>query len=224
MQDSAYVHGAFSRIAKRYVVTNHVLSLGIDVLWRRRVAAMVKAYEPSLVLDLATGSGDLARSVARACPKARVVGADFCLPMLKEAQRRGLEDLVVADGTRMPFSDDSFDALTVGFGLRNMASWPGALAEMARVVRPGGPVVILDFSLPRPPLAAPYRFYLHQILPRIAGILTGERDAYQYLSGSIEEFPSGEAMLDLFRDCGLENCRRQSLSGAIATIYLGEVA
>ena len=124
----------------------------------------------------------------------------------------------------MPFKDDSFDAMTVGFGLRNMATWPGALTEMARVVRPGGPVVVLDFSLPRAPLAAPYRFYLHHVLPRVAGLITGERDAYQYLSGSIERFPSGEAMLDLFRDCGLENCRCEPVSWGIASIYVGEVA
>jgi demethylmenaquinone methyltransferase/2-methoxy-6-polyprenyl-1,4-benzoquinol methylase len=223
MQDSAYVHGAFSRIAKRYVLTNHVLSMGIDVLWRRRVARMVARYQPSLILDVATGSGDLARSVNQACPAATVVGADFCLPMLKEAKLRGLENLVVADGTRLPFDDNSFDALTVGFGLRNMASWPGALAEMSRVVRSGGPVVVLDFSLPKPPLAAPYRFYLHQVLPRVAGFLTGEQDAYRYLSGSIEEFPSGEAMLELFRKSGLEKCRCRRLSGGIASIYLGEV-
>ncbi len=223
MQDSAYVHNAFSRIAGRYVLANHVLSLGIDVLWRRRVARIVKSRRPALVLDLATGSGDLAQAIARACPEARVVGADFCLPMLREARRRGLEDLVVADGMDLPFDDDSFDVLTVGFGLRNMASWPGALAEMARVVRPGGLVLVLDFSLPGWPLAGPYRFYLHRVLPRIAGWLTGEREAYQYLSGSIEQFPSGEAMLELFRDCGLEKCSRQRLSGGIASIYCGEV-
>jgi len=222
MQDADYVQSAFSRIARRYVLTNHVLSMGIDVLWRKRVAAIVAGYQPSSVLDIATGSGDLAEAVAHACPEAQVVGADFCLPMLQEAQKRGIPDLVVADGTDLPFYDNSFDALTVGFGLRNMSSWPVALQEMRRVVAPGGPVVVLDFSLPRPPLAAPYRFYLHKIMPLVAGALTGEKDAYQYLSGSIEQFPSGQAMIDLFKESGFDDCVHQPVSGGIASIYVGE--
>lgn len=221
MQDPEFVHGAFAKIAGRYVVTNHVLSLGIDILWRKEVAKIVAGYHPESVLDLATGSGDLAEAVAHASPDARVVGADFCEPMLEEARRKGLPELVVADGTDLFFDTDSFDALTVGFGLRNMSCWPTALKEMRRVVRPGGPVVVLDFSIPKPPLSVFYRSYLHNVMPRVAGVLTGQREAYQYLSGSIEKFPSGDAMLELFADCGLRDAYHRPLSGGIAAIYVG---
>ena len=222
MQDPGYVRSAFARIARRYVLANHVLSLGIDTLWRRVVAGEVRAAAPSRVLDLATGSGDLMEAVRKACPDARVIGADFCLPMLGEAKKRGLPGLVAADGMRLPFADGVFDALTVGFGLRNMASWPDAVAEMARVLRPGGRLVVLDFSLPRGLLNRPYRFYLHKVLPRLAGWLTGERDAYEYLGGSIERFPSGPAMEALLTGQGFSTARTRSLSGGIASVYVAE--
>lgn len=222
MQDPGYVRSAFARIARRYVLANHVLSLGIDTLWRRLVAREVRAGAPARVLDLATGSGDLMESVRKACPEARVIGADFCLPMLGEAKKRGLPGLVAADGMRLPFADGVFDALTVGFGLRNMASWPDAVAEMARVLRPGGRLVVLDFSLPRGILNRPYRFYLHKVLPRLAGWLTGERDAYEYLGGSIERFPSGPAMETLLTGHGFSAARTRPLSGGIASVYVAE--
>lgn len=222
-QDPAFVRRAFASIADRYVLTNHVLSLGVDVLWRRRVAAMVASFSPRLVLDLATGSGDLAGAVSRACgPDTRVVGADFCAPMLRHARERGLRDLVVADGMCLPFDDASFDAITIGYGLRNMESWPGALREMRRVLKPGGLLVILDFSLPGSPLLRrPYRFYLHRILPALAGWLTGNREAYAYLGESIERFPSGEAMTDLMSANGFEGAVARPLWGGISSIYRG---
>jgi demethylmenaquinone methyltransferase/2-methoxy-6-polyprenyl-1,4-benzoquinol methylase len=222
MQDPGYVRSAFARIARRYVLANHVLSLGIDTLWRRVVAGEVRAGAPARVLDLATGSGDLMEAVRKACPETKVIGADFCLPMLGEAKKRGLPGLVAADGMRLPFADGVFDALTVGFGLRNMASWPDAVAEMARVIRPGGRLVVLDFSLPRGLLNRPYRFYLHKILPRLAGWLTGERDAYEYLGGSIERFPSGPAMEALLTGHGFSAARTRPLSGGIASVYVAE--
>ena len=222
MQDPGYVRSAFARIARRYVLANHVLSMGIDTLWRRVVAGEVRAAAPARVLDLATGSGDLMEAVRKACPKAKVIGADFCLPMLGEAKKRGLPGLVAADGMRLPFADGVFDALTVGFGLRNMASWPEAVAEMARVLRPGGRLVVLDFSLPAGLLRRPYRYYLHKVLPRLAGWLTGERDAYEYLGGSIERFPSGPAMEELLTGHGFAKARTRPLSGGIASVYVAE--
>ena len=113
MQDPGYVRSAFARIARRYVLANHVLSMGIDVLWRRKVARLVRGFAPQRVLDLATGSGDLAEAVRNACPQALVVGGDFCLPMLAEARRRGLPHLVAADGMNLPFGDAAFDARLV---------------------------------------------------------------------------------------------------------------
>ena len=204
-------------------MTNHILSLGIDVLWRKKVARMVAEHSPERVLDIATGSGDLADTIRGRCPDAHVVGGDFCQPMMAHARKRGLPDLIVADGMNLPFADGAFDAVTVGFGLRNMASYPGASAEMGRVLRPGGRLYILDFSLPRfAPLRAAYRFYLHKIMPAIGGAITGERGAYDYLSGSIEKFPSGEKMVNLLKENGFRVACSEQLSFGIAAIYEAE--
>lgn len=220
MQDAGYVRNAFAGIARRYVLANHVLSLGIDVLWRRRTANRVAAAEPARILDLATGSGDLAVELQRRCPRALVLGADFSLPMMREAQARRFEQLVAADGTNLPFQDGAFDVVTVAFGLRNMASWPGALAEMRRVLRPGGRLFVLDFSLPRlPGLRQAYLFYLKRVMPRIAGWITGRREAYEYLCSSVERFPSGPEMESLIRSCGYAEVRTTVLSLGIASLY-----
>ena len=221
MQDPEFVKQAFGDIADRYVLTNHVLSAGTDVLWRRKVAKIVAGFDPASVLDLATGSGDLAAAVAKSCPDAHVVGADFCLPMMRHARTRGLENLMVADAMDLPFADGTFDVVTVAFGLRNMASWPDALREMSRVLRSeGGSLVILDFSLPTGILRRPYRFYLHSILPKLAGAITGSKEAYEYLGGSIEKFPSGEAMCELMRGNGFVTADATPLTGSIASIYV----
>jgi len=221
-QNPAFVHRAFSSIAARYVLTNHVLSLGIDILWRRRVAALVQEVNPRLILDVATGSGDLAMSVSAAVPGARVIGADFCAPMLAEARKRGLQELIVTDGLSLPFPAQTFDALTIGYGLRNMADWEAALREFLRVLKPGGRLVILDFSLPRFwLLRGPYRFYLHCVLPFLAGALTGNREAYAYLGDSIERFPSGEAMLELISRNGFSEILWEPQFGGISSVYSG---
>jgi demethylmenaquinone methyltransferase/2-methoxy-6-polyprenyl-1,4-benzoquinol methylase len=219
MQDPAKVRGIFSAIAGRYDLANHLLSGGLDFLWRARAVRMVEAWQPRSVLDLATGSGDLALAMQKAMPQARIVGADFCLPMLQEAARKGLHPLVVADGTRLPFADGSFDAVTVAFGLRNMESWPVALREMARALAPGGHLLVLDFSMPRPPLAAIYRFYLHNILPLVAALVTGNRAGYEYLGESIEAFPSGAAMCSLIRENGFATAEAKPLAAGIVSIY-----
>jgi demethylmenaquinone methyltransferase/2-methoxy-6-polyprenyl-1,4-benzoquinol methylase len=180
----------------------------------------VRAWAPGRILDLATGSGDLALALGRACPEAEITGADFCQPMMLEAQRKGLRRLVNADGTRLPFRDATFDALTVAFGLRNMASWPQAIGEMARVLRPGGHVLVLDFSLPAlAPLRAGYRFYLHHVLPTVAACVTGDRGSYEYLGESIERFPSGRAMTELLEVHGFELARAKPLTAGIVSIY-----
>ncbi len=219
-QNPAFVHRAFSSIASRYVLTNHVLSLGIDILWRRRVATLVREVHPRLILDVATGSGDLARTVLMAVPDARVIGVDFCAPMLAEARKRGLSDLVVTDGLALPFPDHTIDALTIGYGLRNMADWGAAIREFSRVLKPGGRLVVLDFSLPgRTFLRVPYRFYLHRILPSLAGLLTGNREAYAYLGDSIERFPSGVNMIKLIENNGFSDARWEPQLGGISSVY-----
>lgn len=219
MQNPAKVRGIFSAIAGRYDLANHVLSGGLDFFWRAKSVRMVRAWAPARILDLATGSGDLALAMQKAMPQARVVGADFCLPMLEVAARKGLHPLVVADGTRLPFADGSFDAVTVAFGLRNMESWPVALREMARVLAPGGHLLVLDFSMPKPPFSALYRFYLHRVLPRVAGALTGNRAGYEYLGESIEAFPSGASMCSLIRENGFAQAEAKPLAAGIVSIY-----
>ena len=137
------VQAMFGAIARRYDLANHLLSGGLDFLWRRQAARLIRKWQPARILDLATGSGDLALTLRRAWPEALVVGADFCRPMLQVARRKGLKNLVVADALQLPFAEGEFDAVTVAFGLRNMASWPAALAEMRRVLRRGGHLLIL---------------------------------------------------------------------------------
>ena len=219
MQEPFFVQRLFGSIARRYDLANHLLSGGLDFLWRRRVARTVAGWQPQSILDLATGSGDIALTLSRHLPRARIIGADFCVPMLRKAVRKGVHPVLAADGLALPFADAVFDVVTVAFGLRNMASWPGALREIHRVLRPGGNILILDFSLPPAPLRWIYRPYLHRVLPWIAGRLTGERAAYEYLGDSIERFPSGAAMCALLESAGFVSPRAEGLSGGIVSLY-----
>lgn len=220
-QDPNFVKGAFAKIADRYVLTNHVLSGGTDILWRKKVGRIVADWAPESILDVATGTGDLALELQRRCPDARMLGTDFCPEMLAHAAESGVKETQVADAMNLPFEDQEFDLVTVAFGLRNMANWAGALKEMARVIKPGGHLLVLDFSTPDGVLAKPYEFYLNRVLPKIAGLLTGEGGAYEYLAGSIGEFPKGEAMLSLFEEAELKEGSWTPLTGGIASIYTG---
>lgn len=214
------VRGLFASIAGRYQAVNHVLSGGLDWYWRSVAVRQMRPWNPGLVLDVATGSGDLASAIVKNFPSCRAIGADFCRPMLEVARRLGLHELVEADGLKLPFPGGTFDAVTVAFGLRNMASWEGGLKEMARVLKPGGHLLVLDFSLPTIPVIRPlYRFYLHRILPILAGIATGRTDAYEYLGGSIERFPSGESMKSLIGHCGFNDISCRPLSLGTVSIY-----
>jgi len=220
-QNPEFVQETFSSIAGRYDLANHLLSGGMDFLWRSRVSRLVAAGRPSRVLDLATGSGDLAAALRKACPSAQVIAADFCLPMLGEARRKQVPCLVQADGLALPFRDAVFDAVTVAFGLRNMASWETALAEMHRVLSPGGLLVVLDFSLPPPgPLREAYRVYLHHVLPRIAGWATGRASAYEYLGESIEAFPRGSGMAALIETRGFQCEFPRKMCCGIVSLYV----
>jgi demethylmenaquinone methyltransferase / 2-methoxy-6-polyprenyl-1,4-benzoquinol methylase len=222
--NSKSIREMFAGVAPRYDFANQVLSFGLDRSWRRYVCQRVASWKPARILDLATGSGVLAQELARTNAGSLVVGADFCIPMLKVARKRNVEHLVVADGLALPFANASFDVITVAFGLRNMAFLEQALAEMARTIRSGGHVVILDFSLPSGPLLPAYRLYLHFVLPRLAGWLTGEPAAYQYLGDSIESFPRGTAMTALMEEAGFVNAVARPLSGGIVTAYLAKRA
>jgi len=221
MPDAVYVRDAFARIADRYVLTNHVLSCGADVWWRRIVTTRLRGWNPAHVLDVASGTGDLALEIQRQCPDCEVIATDFCAEMLAHAAHRGVAKTLVADALHLPFPDGGFDVVTVAFGLRNMADYPAALREMGRVLKPGGHLLILDFALPDGWLRRPYRFYLHRVLPRLAGWLTGHRDTYEYLGGSIESFPSGQAMTCLMETCGFNQTRAIPLTGGVVSVYQG---
>lgn len=219
-QDSGFVRSAFAAIAGKYVLTNHVLSLGIDVLWRKTTANRVAALNPKFVLDLATGSGDLALEIQKKCPDAHILGADFSEPMLEEARKRGLKNLMVADAMNLPIEQATADVVTVAFGLRNMADYAKALKEMGRVLKPGGSLFVLDFSLPQSSiLRAGHLFYLRHLMPRIAGMITGQKEAYQYLCSSIEKFPAGASMCQLIESQGFQNASSTPLHGGIASLY-----
>lgn len=218
-RDPEAVRTIFQRIARRYDLANHLLSGGLDFWWRDRAAAIVRRWQPRRVLDLATGSGDLALTIAKKLPAAEITGVDFCPEMLETARAKGLTNTVVADALHLPFGEKSFDTVTVAFGLRNMADWSAALAEMRRVLRPGGHLLVLDFSLPRGWLRPLYRSYLHHVLPWLARIVTSEKRAYEYLGGSIERFPSGRAMCALIEGSGFGEATAEPISGGIVTIY-----
>lgn len=222
MRDPETVRAMFGRVARRYDLANHLLSGGTDFLWRARAAKIVERWRPARVLDLATGSGDLALAIDRRLSNASIVAADFSPEMLAIARAKGVRKTVVADALELPFAQNSFECVTVAFGLRNMADWAGALREMSRVLVPGGHLLVLDFSLPASALRGPYRFYLHHFLPRLAGMLTGERNAYDYLGESIERFPSGFEMRRLMESSGFVNATARPMTGGIVTLYCAE--
>jgi demethylmenaquinone methyltransferase/2-methoxy-6-polyprenyl-1,4-benzoquinol methylase len=214
----------FGSIAQRYDLANHVLSCGCDFYWRRRAAQIIARWEPGSVLDLATGTGDLALALKKQIPHADILGADFSENMLAIARQKGVVRTVNADAMCLPFEAESFDCLTIAFGLRNLPDWSSALKEMKRVLRPAGHLLVLEFSLPTSPmLRRGYRFYLHRCLPVVGSFLTKQKNAYHYLGESIEGFPSGHTMVRLLESLGFGNAIAEPLTAGIVTIYTGEV-
>jgi demethylmenaquinone methyltransferase/2-methoxy-6-polyprenyl-1,4-benzoquinol methylase len=214
----------FDRIAPRYDLANHLLSGGADYFWRRRAARIVEQWQPARVLDVACGSGDLAIALQRRIPAAQITAIDFADEMIALARRKGVQNALVADAMNLPFPSGSFHAVTIAFGLRNMADWAAALREMRRVLATAGHLLVLDFSSPVRVLRPVYRTYLHHVLPRLAAAITGAADAYGYLGDSIERFPSGAAMLELISQNGFRAAAATPLSAGIATIYTAAAA
>ena len=210
----------FGSIAARYDIANHLLSCGIDFSWRERAARIVTDWHPHSVADLATGTGDLALALQKKLPDAEITGVDFLPEMLELAKQKGLRQPVLADAMNLPFGDGSFDCVTIAFGLRNLENCTAALAEMSRVIKSNGHLLVLEFSLPTTPiLRALYRFYLHRCLPLLGSSLTGEKNAYDYLGDSIEEFPMGDGMCQLMVENGFRSPTFKPLTGGIVTIY-----
>src|SRR5262249_39431778 len=180
-------------------------------------------WRPGKIVDLATGTGDLALALQKKIPDAEVTGVDVLPEMLELARRKGVRKTVLADAMKLPFPDASFDCVTIAFGLRNMENWGGALAEMSRVLKRNGRLLVLEFSLPTISIVRVfYRFYLHRCLPLVGSFLTRKKSAYDYLGDSIEEFPSGHAMIDLIEASGFAHATLDPVSCGIVTIYTAQ--
>ncbi len=219
----------FARIAARYDLANRLLSCGIDVWWRRCLVRAVRRSSPKRVLDLATGSGDVAFALAGSLPEVtEITGMDFCQPMLDEATAKKSRakqgsyanvDFKLGDGLSLPLPDGCIDAVTISFGLRNMADRHRSLCEMRRVLKPGGSVVILEFSQPQPWFRPIYYFYLRRILPFVAGVVTGDRAAYVYLNETIEQFPDRSALSEEIRTAGFRAVKAEGLTFGIVALH-----
>lgn len=223
------VQEMFNGIAPKYDLLNHLLSLGIDKAWRRKAMRELERGAKDRVLDVACGTGDFSIEALRHGVR-QVVGVDISENMLavarEKARDKGLEEqleFLYGDSEQLTFPDGNFDAVTVAFGVRNFEHLERGLREMCRVLRPGGRVVILEFSTPdRFPMKQLYRFYFKHILPRVGGLVSGDRGAYEYLPASVFAFPQGDRFLDIMRACGFRDVRRRPLTFGIATLYTGE--
>ena len=224
------VREMFDNIAPKYDLLNHTLSMSIDRVWRRRVVGEVRRAKPGRILDVATGTGDLAIAMARRIRDVQVLGVDLSEQMLAVARRkieaRGLDGRIVldrGDAERLAVGDASVDVATVAFGVRNFGDLGAGLRELARTIKPGGKVVILEFSRPRNRVfRALYEFYSYKILPRIGGLVSRDKRAYEYLPASVGEFPAPEEFMAMMARAGFRNCRARSQSFGIAQIYIGE--
>ncbi|MDE6778315.1 MAG: bifunctional demethylmenaquinone methyltransferase/2-methoxy-6-polyprenyl-1,4-benzoquinol methylase UbiE [Alistipes sp.] len=223
------VRDMFDRIAPTYDTLNHTLSLNVDRWWRRRTVDVVERLHPARILDIATGTGDLAIAMAHRIPGARVTGVDPSEGMLDVARRKvaacGLDErigFVTGAAEELAAGDASFDAATVAFGVRNFGDIAAGLRQIARALRRGGSIVVLEFSTPPNPIVRwGYGIYSHRILPAIGGLVSRDRAAYRYLPESVDEFPAPERFLDIMREVGFDDCSARSLSFGIAHIYIG---
>ena len=223
------VQQMFNQIAPRYDMLNRLLSLGIDRSWRQKAVRQLHIPHNGQVLDVATGTGDVALEIARqTAPSVRVVGNDFTQGMLVRGREKiaaspyaGRIELVNAPCEAIPHPDGTFDGATIAFGIRNVVDRERGLREMTRVLKPGGRVVVLEFATPRSRLfRAVYLCYFHQLLPRLGGLLS-RRSAYQYLPESVQEFPDRETFLKMMGEAGLVALRHIDLTGGIAVVYVG---
>jgi demethylmenaquinone methyltransferase/2-methoxy-6-polyprenyl-1,4-benzoquinol methylase len=228
--DPVAVEATFSSVAPRYDLANHWLSGGIDYYWRHRLVKLAQKNKPTDILDLATGSGDVLFALRKGLgDKVNLTGLDFCEPMLEQARAkrtvRGLGDATNqffhGDCLNLPFEEDSFDLITIAFGLRNLADRAKGLAEMERVLRPGGRLIILEFSQPYLWFRPLYYLYLRGILPWVARWLTGDRDAYLYLGTSIAGFPNREELCKEIEKAGFDNVQAKPLTFSIVALHEG---
>ena len=227
---SATVRRVFDSVAERYDVMNDLMSLGLHRVWKQFALAIARPRPGERMLDVATGSGDLALALSRRTePGGEVWISDINRRMLERGRDRLLDagvvgnvDCVLANAEKLPFADSMFDCVTIGFGLRNVTDKAAALADMRRVLKPGGQLLILEFSHPTVPLLKPlYDLYSFRVLPLIGRLVAKDEDSYRYLAESIRMHPDQETLLGMLRDAGLEDCRYHNLSGGIVAVHRG---
>ena len=218
----------FNNISKRYDLLNHVLSMGIDILWRKKAVRMLKPFSPKVILDIATGTGDFAIEASSLKPN-KIYGVDISEGMLEVGKKKiiakKLTDVIemqLGDSEKLLFDDNFFDAVTVAFGVRNYENLKLGLSEMFRVMKPGGHVVIIEFSKPSKfPIKQVYNFYFKAILPTIGKLVSKDQSAYTYLPESVSAFPHGQAFLDIMKEVGFTETKAIPLTLGISSIYWG---
>jgi len=220
----------FDNISPKYDLLNRILSVGIDVWWRKQALAYLKTDKPKLMLDIATGTGDFALEAYRQLQPQKIIGVDISEGMLafgkEKMKQKKLADkieLQVGDSERLLFEDNTFDAVIVAFGVRNFENLEKGLSDMRRVLKKGGTVVILEFSKPKKfPVKQVYNFYFKNILPNIGKLVSKDSRAYTYLPESVQAFPEGKDFLDILQKVGFQNVQQQALTFGISSIYVAQ--
>ena len=218
----------FNSISGKYDFLNHFLSLGIDILWRKRAVRLLKKHQPKLILDIATGTGDFAIEALSLNPE-KIIGVDISEGMLSVGREKLIKknltdkiELISGDSEFLPFEDNFFDAVIVSFGVRNFENLEKGLSDMLRVLKPGGKVVILEFSKPKSfPFKQIYQFYFQWILPKIGKLISKNHAAYTYLPDSVEAFPDGDDFLNILNKIGFQKNQCTPLTLGISSIYSG---
>ena len=224
-----FVRDKFAAISNKYDFLNSLLSLKVDSYWRWVTTRELKEFSEGAVLDLCAGTLPLSLELTRQAPKRTVVAVDFCEDMLRSGlkslpgdERKNRIGAVCGDGEEIPAASEKFWGVTVAFGVRNLARTEKGLAEMYRVLKPGGKMLILEFSRPRNAFFKPiYNFYLNKVLPKVAGLVSGDKEAYEYLASSIAEFYEPEELLAMIKDAGFSRQHCRPLTMGIVTIYIG---
>ena len=219
----------FNNISKTYDFLNHFLSLGIDIIWRKKAIAELKKDNPQYILDVATGTGDFAFESLKILKPSKIIGVDISQGMLdiaaEKIKKRNLSEkfeVRLGDSEKLLFEDNQFDAVTVAYGVRNFENLEKGLSDMLRVLKPGGKVVILEFSKPKVfPVKQLYSFYFHYVTPAIGKIFSKDNSAYKYLPESVEAFPDGKEFVLLMERVGYRNTKNRPLAFGICSIYTG---
>ena len=218
MSDASKVRLLFDELAPSYDRLNRLFSLGMDVGWRKQLVAAVARQNPTKILDLACGSGDVAEMLRKTLPRTQVVGLDFSRPLLTQAKERGLQELTEADALKLPFADGSFDAVTIAFGLRNFSDRKAGLGEISRVLQQGAVFGLLEFSPPPMPWKIFWNLYLNHLMPLVAQMVSRKGDSFRYLAQSIAEFPSPSTLNHELSSAGLKLLFSRSFSARLVQL------